>query len=201
VVGNDGWEMPCGDFVNVHDYHHDPMVLVERYGSREALANTLEHVRPARRRLLIDGFDGAGKPLFLSEFGGIACMDASDDKGWGYSVARDGTELLARYQALMEAIHRCRPLSGFCYTQLTDTFLEKNGLLTENRIPKAPIDALARATRGPDAMLHDWYADPFGHGEKWRARRGQDLLTEWTRIGAPADLLAYPEEGDQPDAA
>lgn len=198
VVGNDGWEMPCGDFVNVHDYHHDPAELHERYGTRDKVAHTLEHVRPARRRLTIDGFSGAGKPLFLSEFGGIACMNAGDGKGWGYSVAKDGEELLARYQALMDAVHRCKPLSGFCYTQLTDTFLEKNGLLTENRVPKAPIEALAQATRGPDAMLHDWYVDPLGHGEKWRARRGPNFPVEWTRVGETAEVLAYPAERQQP---
>jgi hypothetical protein len=91
----------------------------------------------------------------------------------------------------MEAIHRCPPLSGFCYTQLTDTFLEKNGLLTEHRVPKAPIEALAKATRGPDAMLHDWWVDPLGHGEKWRIRRG-DLPADWIRVSERAEVLAYP---------
>ncbi|WP_229487677.1 glycoside hydrolase family 2 protein [Pseudoduganella lutea] len=190
VVGNDGWEMPCGDFVNIHDYHADPEELYGRYGTRDKVAYTLEHVRPARRRLVIDGFSGAGKPLFLSEFGGIACLDSSKEKGWGYSVAKDGPELLERYQKLMAAIHRCRPLSGFCYTQLTDTFLEKNGLLTEDRVPKAPIAALAEATRGPEANLHDWYIDPLGHSEKWRGRRGGDWELEWMLTGA--EMLAQP---------
>ncbi|HEX8612245.1 MAG TPA: glycoside hydrolase family 2 TIM barrel-domain containing protein [Telluria sp.] len=209
VVGNDGWEMPCGDFVNIHDYHPDPDVLYERYGSREDLANTLEHVRPARRRLVIDGFTGLGKPVFLSEFGGIACIEEGSGKGWGYSTVKDGAELLERYQALMETIHRCKPLSGFCYTQLTDTFLEKNGLLTEERQPKAPIEALAQATRGPDARWHDWYVDPLGHSEIWRGRRG-DLPGEWTVAGtltevgaaalqaAQAAQAALPEPGPDP---
>lgn len=168
VVGNDGWEIPCGDFVNIHDYHADPEVLFERYGSREGVAHTMKHVRPARRRLLIDGYDASNRPVILSEFGGIACIDNAAEAGWGYSVASDGAELLKRYQLLMDSIHRCIPLSGFCYTQLTDTFLEKNGLLTEDRVPKASIEALAQATRGPDAELHDWYSDPLGHSTSWR---------------------------------
>jgi hypothetical protein len=194
VIGNDGWEAPCGDLVCVHDYAQDPSVLLERYGSREAVAYTLEHVQPDRRRIVIDGFTGQGRPLVLSEFGGIAMMGSSEERGWGYSVARDGKELLARYQALMAAVHACRPLSGFCYTQLTDTFLEKNGLLTEDRVPKAPIDALAAATRGPDAHLHDWYLDPLGHDQRWRARRGPDFPIEWTRVGETAEVLPYPGE-------
>jgi hypothetical protein len=198
VIGNDGWEMPCGDVVCVHDYAQDTQVLIDRYGSRDAVAHTLEHVQPDGRRLVIDGFDGRDKPLFLSEFGGIAMMKADDGPGWGYSVARDGKELLARYQELMAAVHRCRTLSGFCYTQLTDTFLEKNGLLTEYRVPKAPVDALALATRGPDAGRHDWHLDPLGHTQRWLARRGTDFPLEWTRVGETAEVLSYPGERHQP---
>jgi hypothetical protein len=194
VVGNDGWEMPCGDLVCIHDYEQDPKVLVERYGSRDAVAYTLQHVQPDRRRLVIDGFTGLGKPLFLSEFGGIAVMKAGEQQGWGYSVASDGKELLARYQQQMAAIHACRPLSGFCYTQLTDTFLEKNGLLTEDRIPKAPVEALAQATRGPDAHLHDWHLDPLGHARRWLSRRGPDFPIEWTRVGEIAEVRSLPGE-------
>jgi hypothetical protein len=183
----------------VHDYAADPSVLIERYGSREAVAYTLEYVQPDRRRIVIDGFDGRGKPLFLSEFGGIACIpgvgaEDGNPAGWGYSVAKDGRELLARYQVLMSAVHRCRPLSGFCYTQLTDTFLEKNGLLDENRVPKAPVEAIAVATRGPDALRWDWNLDPLGHEARWRARRGPDFPIEWTRVGETAEVLAYPGE-------
>jgi hypothetical protein len=187
VVGNDGWEMPCGDLVNIHDYHADPDVLIERYGSRAALADTLEHVRPANRKLVIDGFDARGRPVMLSEFGGIACFDEAGGKGWGYSVARDGAELLERYRALMAAVHLCKPLAGFCYTQLTDTFLEKNGLLTADRIPKAPIAALAAATRGSDAILDDWYVDPLGHSARWRAWRGADFLLDQIGSGVLCD--------------
>jgi hypothetical protein len=157
-------------------------------------------VQPDRRKLVIDGFTGLGRPLFLSEFGGIA-MKGGAEAGWGYSSARDGKELLARYQELMEAVHRCHPLSGFCYTQLADTFLEKNGLLTEDRVPKAPLDALAKATRGPDAGRHDWHLDPLGHAQRWLARRGPDFPVEWTRIGETAEVISYPgERQPAPDA-
>jgi hypothetical protein len=139
--------------------------------------------------------------VFLSEFGGIAMTKPGEEAGWGYSVAKDGKELLARYQQLMAAVHRCRPLSGFCYTQLTDTFLEKNGLLTEDRIPKAPIEALAQATRGPQAHLQDWVLDPLGHSQRWRARRGPDFPVEWTRVGETAEVLAYPGERQVPQVA
>ncbi len=38
--------------------------------------------------------------------------------------------------------------SGFCYTQLTDTFQEANGLLYIDRTPKFPLEAIAFATLG-----------------------------------------------------
>jgi hypothetical protein len=98
----------------------------------------------------------------------------------------------------MAAVHRCRPLSGFCYTQLTDTFLEKNGLLTEQRVPKAPVEALAAATRGTDVQRSDGRLDTLGHSERWQARRGPDFPLEWTRVGETAEVLAYPGERQPP---
>ncbi|CAM2141736.1 Glycoside hydrolase family 2 [Pararobbsia alpina] len=169
VVGNDGWEMPCGDLVNIHDYHHDPAVIAQRYATREAIDATLAEVRPSRRRLLTDGFDATGRPVLLTEFGGIACI--TEGSGWGYSIARSGDELLERYSKLLEAVHQCSALSGFCYTQLTDTFLEKNGLLTENREPKAELAGLARATVGEAvAARRDFAANPLGYSDRWLAR-------------------------------
>ncbi len=38
-------------------------------------------------------------------------------------------------------------LAGFCYTQLTDTEKERNGLLTELREPKAKLATLRAITR------------------------------------------------------
>jgi hypothetical protein len=38
--------------------------------------------------------------------------------------------------------------SGFCYTQFADTFQEVNGLLYDDRVPKVPLERLARAVRG-----------------------------------------------------
>ena len=48
----------------------------------------------------------------------------------------------------MGAINRSSGLAGFCYTQLCDTFQEKNGLLREDRSPKADFDLLAAAVTG-----------------------------------------------------
>jgi hypothetical protein len=40
-------------------------------------------------------------------------------------------------------------LTGFCYTQFTDTYQESNGLLYADRTPKFPIEQMQLATHGP----------------------------------------------------
>lgn len=147
VIGNDGWEMTRSDILSVHDYTPEPATILARYGSPEALAATLAGRAPANRRLLLDGFDQHGQPAMLTEFGGIA-FTPGEDAGWGYSRARTSADFVARYEGLLNAVNRCAPLKGFCYTQLTDTFQETNGLLNERREPKGDLDRLRRATRG-----------------------------------------------------
>jgi hypothetical protein len=87
------------------------------------------------------------QPVVLSEFGGIALVDGDTD-GWGYSRVHNAEELATAYEAMMRALHACRGIAGFCYTQLTDTFQEKNGLLTGAREPKADVQRIAAASRG-----------------------------------------------------
>ncbi len=145
VVGNDGWEVLASDLVNVHDYSADPAVLSERYGTRQRVADTLAGVQPAGRRLLLDPALPGESPVLLSEFGGVRIEDGAP--GWGYSAVPDAAAFLVRYRELL-AVVDAAALAGFCYTQLTDTFQERNGLLTMEREPKADMAALARATRG-----------------------------------------------------
>jgi hypothetical protein len=41
-------------------------------------------------------------------------------------------------------------LAGWCWTQLTDTMQERNGLLTESREPKLPIQTIRSLIRGAE---------------------------------------------------
>jgi hypothetical protein len=45
-------------------------------------------------------------------------------------------------------VHASEALAGACWTQLTDTYQEVNGLLTADRRPKCDPAALRAATRG-----------------------------------------------------
>lgn len=172
VSANDGWEQPVSDVLAIHDYTPDPEVILQRYGDLEALEKAIGAFRPGGRRLVLEGFGWREKPALLSEFGGIAF---SQGDGWGYSRAQNAEGFLEHYSALLEAVHRSEGLAGFCYTQLTDTFQEKNGLLYADRTPKADLTRLCRATRGP-AQPYD-EANPLGYSRRWLEKQRKATIS------------------------
>lgn len=162
VVGNDGWESAATDILAIHDYDNKPTRLANRYGPEVNLSELFTRERPGGRVLTLDGHPHNGQPIMLTEFGGIAYAAPEEpdaDKIWGYVRSSDISELQIRYTALLEVVNKIEVFSGFCYTQLTDTFQEANGLLYADRTPKFPIEAIADATLGrgeedeEDAML------------------------------------------------
>ncbi len=187
VIGNDGWEYVITDIIGVHDYTHVPEKLTQRYGTQGAVRSSLSSVRPHKRQIELPGSQpsnsqlpgshtppgGPQVPVMLTEFGGIALTDG-DDLGWGYNRMTDAQGLLTEYQALLAAVHSCEGLAGFCYTQLTDTFQEKNGLLYEDRRPKTDLWALARANRGGRSAMEierDAELGDTGYDFVWRGKR------------------------------
>jgi len=151
VVANDGWETVGGDLVCIHDYDQDAARLAARYRDDAAIEAHLGGWSPTagvamHKRLLLDPPERAGRPVLVSEFGGVGL--SGDPKAWGYSMARDADDLLDRYGALCAALVASGAISGFCYTQLTDTYQEVNGLLRMDRTPKADLGSLVRATAG-----------------------------------------------------
>ena len=148
VIGNDGWESVATDILAIHDYDHRPERIARRYHSDFELPRILEKERPGGRRLVIAGHaEHSNGPVMLTEFGGIAYHPDARHT-WGYSRCETADDLLERYVALLGAVTGVPLFSGFCYTQFTDTYQEANGLLTMDRVPKIPIDAIFRATRG-----------------------------------------------------
>lgn len=147
VSANDGWETVGGGIVGVHDYAQDPKVLGARYADPVAVEAVVSGGLPSGRRVDLDGRGAEGRAVVLSEFGGVALSD--DEQGtWGYQRATSPEDLLDRYRALWAAVHESSGLAGACWTQLTDTYQEANGLVRMDRTPKVPPDDLAAATRG-----------------------------------------------------
>jgi hypothetical protein len=150
VIGNDGWESGATDLVGIHDYDDQPQRIARRYRAHEDIPHLFQRERPGGRMLILDnGQAHAGKPIVLSEFGGIAMCQDESSRCWGYSTARSSEELARRYDALLEVVRGLPALAGYCYTQFADTYQEANGLLHADRTPKFPLERMADATRGP----------------------------------------------------
>jgi beta-galactosidase/beta-glucuronidase len=147
VLGNDGWEYVAGDLLGVHDYTHDPSAITNRYRDLATARDTVAHRRPGGRALSLTGRTPK-VPIVLSEFGGFTHAPDAADTWTGYGTAESPTDLIGGLAALFDAVHRADGLAGFCYTQLTDTVQERNGLLTEDRKPKAEPEVIAQIVRG-----------------------------------------------------
>ncbi|MFW5471217.1 glycoside hydrolase family 2 TIM barrel-domain containing protein [Knoellia sp. CPCC 206435] len=165
VIGNDGWEQPVTDVVTVHDYTAQGHTLRERYGTRAALAETVEHTQPLYRAILLPGTSGKEVPVVISEFGGIT-FDLERREGWfGYGAVSTPEELLRGYADLVEALLSSSVLAGFCWTQLTDTQQERNGLLTSARTPKVPLDQIRAITTRLSAAVAGDAVSEFAYGD------------------------------------
>jgi hypothetical protein len=148
VIGNDGWDNLAGDLLTIHDYSWQADVLRRRYADESALDETLRDYFPGSRRVVIGEFDPAGKPVLVTEFGGVSFAPERGEEWFGYGTVTSDRDFIDRYRELCSALHASTLLAGFCYTQLTDTLQETNGLLTESRTPKVDIEAIRAITAG-----------------------------------------------------
>jgi beta-galactosidase/beta-glucuronidase len=155
VIGNDGWEQIVTDVVTVHDYTPRAEVLQQRYGDTAAVEDTLRRTQPGYRSVLLPGVQWGHEPVVISEFGGLTFDERPGDEAvWqGYAVVSDADELVERYRAFIDPLLDSPALAGFCYTQLTDVQQERNGLLNENRRPKADPATIRAITRRSSAAV------------------------------------------------
>jgi hypothetical protein len=146
VVGNDGWESVATDIIGIHDYDANYERMARRYFAHDVVPKLFKRERPAGRALVLEGHSRREHPIVLSEFGGIALSRASG--AWGYTRAESVEAFRAALLRLMKTVRKLEALSGFCYTQLTDTYQEANGLLYADRTPKLPLEVIQRAILG-----------------------------------------------------
>jgi hypothetical protein len=93
----------------------------------------------------------------------------------GLHVARTPEEFAARYESVMSIIRSLSLLAGYAYTQFTDTYREVNGLLSMERTPKLPLDAVNEANRG----IHETREEQLQHLWEERMetfRREQNIM-------------------------
>lgn len=151
VISNDGWEHLESDILSVHDYDHDPRAIRARYLDPAAGAALRTGIGPAGRAMVLTGSLREDAPLMLTEFGGIELVldrATAPEDSWGYSSASTPEQFEERLRALYDALRAGSVLAGTCYTQLTDTMQEANGLLTEDRKPKLPIPVIRAIVTG-----------------------------------------------------
>lgn len=159
VISNDGWEHTISDILGIHDYSGIPEHLRQTYATREGVERMLAGFGPQRRRLLVSGAAGGKPVLMVTEFGGLSYHPASGQKWFGYSTVASREEYLEQLAGLFGALLDSPALSGFCYTQFTDTMQETNGLLDEDRRPKLPIEEINAIVSRPSEALRAEYLD------------------------------------------
>lgn len=135
VVSNDGYELTGGDVIALHDYTTDAGRLAAHYADEDATAATIAGRGPQRRRPIDDGAQdlNPGAHVMVTEFGGIAY---AAEGTWGYATVSTEDEFGEKVAGLFAAMNSSPTLAGHCYTQLTDTLQEANGLATAERRPK-----------------------------------------------------------------
>jgi beta-galactosidase/beta-glucuronidase len=153
VISNEGWEHTVSDILGLHDYTQHAEQITDRYGSKAAIETTLTEMRPTRKRLVLRPEDRRGQPVMLTEFGGLSMHPKSGKAWFGYATAETDEQYLEMMKSLFDAIYACPDVSGFCYTQLTDTQQETNGLYDENRRLKLPGDRLRDIIWQPSAAI------------------------------------------------
>lgn len=149
VISNDGWEHQNSDIIGIHDYDHDPDTFESRYANEAARSTLVRGFGPAGRRMFVGDAEYVSQPIMITEFGGVSFQPGERrEDGWGYVEEHTAAEWMRRIDGLYRAIHRSDFVVGSCYTQLTDTLQETNGLCTADREPKAPIEMIRRAVLG-----------------------------------------------------
>ncbi|MVA74463.1 glycoside hydrolase family 2 [Auraticoccus sp. F435] len=162
VISNDGWEHTESDIWSVHDYSPEPESIRSRYGTTEAVRRTLTDRGPGRHRALLHGdAEGPLRPVMITEMGGLSWAPAAGQRWFGYATIGSEEELLASITELVAAVTDSPDVAGFCWTQLTDTAQETNGLLRDDRSPKVDParlhEAFTRPSRAIPAEVIDVY--------------------------------------------
>lgn len=158
------------DIYDSHSYEQDP----ERFAAEQSgLADGQPQVNrielPPNTKPHADGafsipYDG--QPFFVSEYGGIwwneeearaaekAAAETGTDQAvsWGYGDrVRSEDELYERFEGLTRVLLEDPRMFAYCYTQLTDVFQEKNGVVDFDRGRKLDLARLRAVQERPAA--------------------------------------------------
>ncbi len=153
--------VPQTDIYDSHLYVQDPEAFARMVGGLadgKPFINTLP--KPPGDVSLHPGGEHMsvpynGQPYFVSEFGGTWWGDPedADTQSWGYGQRPETIEeFYRRFEGLCGVLLDDPRMFGYCYTQLTDVFQERNGLFTFDRRPKFDLARIAAVQRRPAAI-------------------------------------------------
>lgn len=142
VLDASGWahRVRRSDVWDSHDYEQDPQKLAANHAG---LTEDKPQVNTPDKATVSVAY--RGQPFFVSEFGGIWWNpDARPgDPSWGYGQRpTSADEFFQRFAGQCRVLLGNPSMFGYCYTQLTDTFQEQNGLFFFDRRPKFDPDTL-----------------------------------------------------------
>ena len=161
------------DIYDSHSYEQDP----QRFREEQA---GLAEGRPHANRVHLGPDDMpfadgsfslpfAGQPYFVSEYGGIwwneqeareaaqaerAGNNAGQSWGYGQRITSE-EELYERFEGLTRVLDGDPLMFGYCYTQMTDVFQEKNGIVDFARGRKLDLARLRAIQEQPAAYEQD----------------------------------------------
>ena len=138
IIDTSGYVHTLTDIYDVHDYDQNVETFRRRYHEEFAAG------KPFVNHPRFEHYDD-GMPYFVSEFGGIHWVIDNDRSGsWGYGKSpEDMEEFYTRFEGLVSALLESPYVCGFCYTQLTDVFQEKNGIYAFDRREKFDSERLS----------------------------------------------------------
>ena len=142
ATASGGYHAGFTDIYTEHTYVQNPVELYEQL-------ELDENGRPYWRRPDQSAAYN-GEAYMIDEFGGIKWTKemkvsevAADEKSWGYGVpSKTLEEFYQRLEEQVNVILSLDHISGFCYTQLVDVELEKNGIYTYDREEKFDMERI-----------------------------------------------------------
>lgn len=144
VSTSGGFHAGFTDIFAEHTYVQDPVELYRQLKPRQDGGVYIQHPRQSAPY--------KGEAYMIDEFGGIRWIQkmqaeevAPEGQFWGYG--NDPQTLEEYYQRLEQQVNVVLSLdhiTGFCYTQLVDVELEKNGVYTYDRSRKFDMERIRR---------------------------------------------------------
>ncbi|MFV0507310.1 MAG: glycoside hydrolase family 2 protein [Bacteroidales bacterium] len=143
ATASGGFHTRTTDIYAEHLYEQDPKRLYERLVGGEKGQVYIQHPNGS------EAYDG--EVYMIDEFGGIQWVQkmkekevGSEEQFWGYGNGpQDLEEFYGRLEKLVAVIISLEHIQGFCYTQIVDVELEKNGIYTYDRQRKFDMDRIA----------------------------------------------------------